>query len=263
MTEITPERSAILLADVSGFIGSCKLLPAWPEEWAPGQLAAILAESRKGDDFIFWLRRIKQAIEAAPPLLTVRTERKPPGSPWIRGRLPKPWGYDAYGQTTFTEAKALERHYIGRAAAVAWLHGIDHEPSDHLRAWLGPAWQKVGAGNTAPAPTHDLPGIPSGEIIEGFRLKPAEKWKDKLGHINKAANHYTKPFKDGLSALVQRGGPGKGSHTWNPARFAVRLIEDEGDRAYAARRASIKNHWEDWLPEFDALMEEKGFSHSL
>jgi hypothetical protein len=120
--------------------------------------------------------------------------------------------------------------------------------------------EKFGIGKTAHIQAHALPGIPSSEIIEGFRLKPPEKWKDKLKHLAKAANHYTKPFDDGLSALVQRGGPGKGSHTWNPAHFAVRLIEDEDNCTYSARRASIKNHWEVWLPEFDALMEDRGFS---
>ena len=161
-----------------------------------------------------------------------------------------------------------KRFVVTRDAAAACLDAIDKPPPEYVRAWLGDAWQeeapKGGAGDTVAAKTHALPGIPSSKIIEGFRLPLKNPdWKDKLRHLAAAANHYTKPFDDGLSALVQRGGQGKGSHTWNPARFAVRLIEDEGDRTYSARRASIKNHWEVWLPEFDALMEERGFFDPL
>jgi hypothetical protein len=138
----------------------------------------------------------------------------------------------------------------------------DPVPKDSpLRHWLPPFMHGDGETDfdkTAPPPVHVLPGIPSKEIIEGFRLPQKNPdWDDKLRHLAAAANHYTALFDDGLSALVERGGKGKGSHTWNPARFGVRLIEAK-ERNYSAIHACIKNHWANWLDEFDRLIEKRG-----
>jgi hypothetical protein len=138
MSETTPERAALLLADARRFAGIKSA--TWPPELPPGQLAALIAGGYKGDkkaDYDKWRNRLRFAIESAPPLLAVRTERKPPGSPWMLGKVPKPWGRDAFGCVTFAESKALERHFIAPAAAAAWLDAIGETLTEHVRAWLG------------------------------------------------------------------------------------------------------------------------------
>lgn len=104
-----------------------------------------------------------------------------------------------------------------------------------------------GAGGTA---VSRLPaGIPTGEIVQGFKLTAA--WKSKLTHIK------SNPFlKD---ALMRAGCRKKGKtpatpHLWNPVVIAEFLIGRDG-RNRRAMEAIITNHFADWQDVWHESME--------
>lgn len=164
MTEITPERDAVLLADVSRLI--YKALRAWPEEFPLGHLAAIIAKGGQGVQkagYGVWYKHINDAINAGH--LTVRTKEhksttrarlEPTGARAVFAGMP---ASVAYTKPANTQIHVLTS--ITRAAAAQWLRRLgpdlfDIDKHAHVAAWLGPIWQeeapKVGAGKTAPAP---------------------------------------------------------------------------------------------------------------
>ncbi len=93
----------------------------------------------------------------------------------------------------------------------------------------------------------EVSGVPTAAIIEKFKLEPEQRWKDKLSRVDDDG----KAYKD---AIAQRGGRGKGSNTWNPAKFARCLIQAKERKLTEPLRKIIKNEWVDWLPEFDDLV---------
>lgn len=110
-----------------------------------------------------------------------------------------------------------------------------------------PANPGTPENNKQAKPRPIMTGKPSAEIIDAFKLEPAEAWREKLRHIDKAANSY----KD---ALVQRGGRGKSSHAWNPAKFA-RCLENQKEKNYGQLYHALETHFPDWLQEYEALRE--------
>jgi len=92
------------------------------------------------------------------------------------------------------------------------------------------------------------PGKPSAEIINAFKLEPAEAWRDKLSHVDKAANAY-------MTAIAERGGRGKGQHTWYPAHFAICLLR-ENEKYDGQLKVALTNHFHDSLLEYIDLKIE-------
>jgi hypothetical protein len=163
---------------------------------------------------------------------------------------------EAHGWLTASPAEWVEwamKHGIivhdGFRLAVSELladHGApEREDADHETATAG-AQEK---GETA-KPRPFMPGKPSSEIIECFKLEPAEAWREKLRHIDKAA----KAYKD---AIAQRGSRGKGSHTWQPARFAICLLAQK-EKDESQLRVALTKHFPDSLSEFVDLKIEMG-----
>lgn len=94
-----------------------------------------------------------------------------------------------------------------------------------------------------------IPGRSSAEIIDAFKLEP-ETWREKLKHIDKAAKSYKE-------ALAQRGGRGKSSHTWHPARFAICLLAQK-EKNEGQLKVALATRFPDSLPEFIDLKIEMG-----
>lgn len=94
-----------------------------------------------------------------------------------------------------------------------------------------------------------IPGRSSAEIIDAFKLEP-KTWREKLRHIDKAAKSYKE-------ALAQRGGRGKSSHTWHPARFAICLLA-QGEKDGGQLKVALTKHFPDSLEEFFDLKIEMG-----
>jgi hypothetical protein len=220
MTETTtPERAALLLADARRFAGIKSA--TWPEELQPGQLAALIAGGCKGDrlaDFRRWRDRLRFAIESAPPLLAVRTERKPPGSPWMLGGMPKPWGRDAFGCVTFAESKALERHFIASAAAAAWLDAIGEPAGEYVRAWLGDESPEEANGSAAPWSNATESGAGELATTAEVRAALALATGDQFDQFERALGDAPKWIK---SARRDRAGKSKAAgYLWNVAELA-------------------------------------------
>lgn len=154
MTEITPERSALLLADASRILR--RKLATWPATLQPGELAAFLAGTSKGEQFKEWRYRIMRAIEAghlsasSEQFTARRLERiRPyPAASFMGAQIPA-------GRVAEYSERESVRHHIGTTHAASWFRAAGLPFSDTVRAWLGPAWQeeaqKVDAGDTAPA----------------------------------------------------------------------------------------------------------------
>ncbi len=169
MTEITPERSALLHSDARRFAGIKSA--TWPGgEVSPGQLAALLAGGFKDKkpDYLKWRGRILDAIKAGT--LQVRTVQPPDRyvDKWIRhplaesrffagyGGFEAAWGEPGSGMIQKTEKiTPAPIHHISPAQCAAWLRAIEEpQPNDYVRAWLGPEWkeaapEKVSPGRTA------------------------------------------------------------------------------------------------------------------
>lgn len=157
------EKTAIdLLYEAAKF---CGFNPAdgWPAEVSPHELAALMADGRINThraDYRMYLRMVEDAIKAGT--LVIRIEQRPAYEQHCIGR-PKDDGWKRlldgepsvreYGYTKTVTPPPI--HHISPAACCEWHRAIGKLPSDHVRAWLGPAWQedvpKVGAGRTAPA----------------------------------------------------------------------------------------------------------------
>lgn len=91
-------------------------------------------------------------------------------------------------------------------------------------------------------------GVPSKTIIDKFGLDSA--WIEKLKRQNRS--------QDYDRARMAKGGrsPGK-SHTWNPAIFGALLVTNYVS-GYSTERIGviIKNHFEKWLDEWDAELQD-------
>jgi hypothetical protein len=241
MTETTPERAALLLADARRFADIKS--ETWPEELQPGQLAALIAGGYKGDrlaDFRRWRDRLRFAIECAPPVLAVRTERKPPGSPWMLGGMPKPWGRDAFGCVTFAESKALERHFIASAAAAAWLDAIGETPTEHVRAWLGDECREEGQGIAASWSIATETGAgelaTTAEVRAGLALATGDHF-DQFARALGDAPRWIK------SARRDRAGKSKSAgYLWNVAELAE-AVTAHYDLKRKAVHAAIAGQW--------------------
>lgn len=109
--------------------------------------------------------------------------------------------------------------------------------------------EKVGAGVAAVSILP--PGVPTGTIVQKFRLSDA--WKSKLTHIK------SNPFlKD---ALMHQGCRKKSKmpatpHLWNPVRFAEILIARDG-RNLRAMEAIITNHFAVWQDVWHESMQKE------
>jgi hypothetical protein len=255
-------KNAIHLADASRIIGT--RLNEWPAEFMPAVIAAFLAGGSKGaskDAFLQWLERLRGAVESAPPLLVVRTVRKPPGEPWAKGRLPKPWGLDAFGCTTFSEDRAKTRYWVSAPALAEWLISIEHSPPEYLRAWLdanGVPVPQVGAGEAAivdgggtvnapmPKPLGDLPTKPATQEQIELAFQIEGGWGDKL----KKAPSGTYKWLAGTWIRKGTKTPGN-STTYNPAAVAAALVLTRR-MTFAACDSAIRNYFSEWLDEWES-----------
>lgn len=271
------KSSALLMYEAAHWLGFSPT-NGWPEEFQSGQLAVLLNGGRRPSaDVRIRSRMIADAVQAG--LLEARVEQP---DPVIRlrdaGQLTE---RQAFAKALFPESDGVHtrlvysekytpspRYYINRQSCAKWLRAIEDSPNKYSRAWLGALWREdecklntsslawalqterpdVEAGSNLAGLT--LPGIPSHEIIDGFKLT-GKDWGDYLSRVNAAAKAYK-------SALVQKGGRGRGTHTWNPARFALCLLEQRERTQPAALWTVISRHWPDWLPEFESLLEENG-----
>lgn len=134
---ITPERSALLLADASRFIGIGRALHAWPEEFSIDNLAALIAKGRNGDkkaDFRLWRDGIAAAIHEKH--LIPQIEKLPA----VPARLIVTGGRGISPHSIHRQPERPERDLvsIARAAAAQWLDRISFDVDNHahVRAWL-------------------------------------------------------------------------------------------------------------------------------
>lgn len=122
-----------------------------------------------------------------------------------------------------------------------------------LNAWLSDNEARISWKFPSPSPRHSaknqssaLPdGVPSAEIVEKFRLN--DKWNEKLRKPDS--------YKYLLNALVERGGRGKTSHRWNPAKIGSILIE-RNERNALSVTTVITRQFPKWLDEWEKLSVE-------
>lgn len=128
------------------------------------------------------------------------------------------------------------------------------------RSLLSDVCDVVDAGSDkneeeVPKQTYGIRPVTTSELLECLRLEADEtRWRDKLSRIDTDGKAY-KP------ALVQRGRRGVGgSALWNPAAFAICLMDCEGYNAMQlrARLNNAKTGRLDWVVEFDDLLEKRG-----
>jgi hypothetical protein len=145
MTE-TPKSAARLLAEAAR-IAPFQYTGEWPETLEPHQLAALMAgggfASPRKLAYADWARMIKAALDDA---LSAGTESKPyrrlagvkrfPAFDFLATHIPA-----ATVREYKTGTKEIRK--ITRDQCAAWLRSIPEEPSEHVRAWLGPTWQEV------------------------------------------------------------------------------------------------------------------------
>jgi hypothetical protein len=222
MTEITPERSAVLLADASRILR--RKLDAWPEELPSSWLAALLAGADRGEQFKDWHNRIMRAIEAGH--LTARTETI---ETIKQGRTIDIGERTAFAgiaaRVVFQEpAKTVVHtlHHISTAPAASWLHATGLPFPDTVRAWLGPAWQEED-GTLASIQRNSESGggelATTAEVRAAFALA-AGKHFDKFKRALEDAPRWIKSARRDPAGNSKSAG-----YLWNVAELAEAITE--------------------------------------
>lgn len=159
MTETTAKSAARLLAETRRLL---RLTPAatLPEALHPGQLAELMVGCRRTDDRKKVDGELALIAEGIRDKLLAVVEKSKTTTPKPRKiGFVESWKHQHYGLDPNMEWQPPDEttswQVIDRPAVVAWLAAIEESPPEHVRAWLGPAWQeeapKVVAGKTAPA----------------------------------------------------------------------------------------------------------------
>lgn len=161
------EKSEIdLLYEAAAF---CGFNPAegWRAEMSPRQLAALMAGGG-------WKSAHKQAYCVCKAMIDdgiksgkLETRQVKPPAKLVCRDADDLSEYQCFAKPTFPLLDGLDRvrtvyyekreqptiHHIARDPCAAWLHAIGKPLSEHVRAWLGPAWKakapKVGTGGKA------------------------------------------------------------------------------------------------------------------
>lgn len=145
MSAVDNKSAARLLVEAAS-IARFAVAAGWPDEFQPGQLAALMAGGWKGDrkgEFETWRRMIDEAIRSGS--LATRVERLLVTKP-AAGRLSGQRSFvkDLYPVSDGVRIRLVRLetktppsiHHIGRAAFLAWLRAIKEEPSEHVAEWL-------------------------------------------------------------------------------------------------------------------------------
>lgn len=226
MSETTPERTALLLADASRFIG--RKLKSWAEELRPGELAALIAKGYKGDrlaDFRQWRARIEAAIDAGhlvfrPESVTITR---------ITGSRPAV-DYEILGgrslrRVPVATTKDVVRHYVAQTDAAPWLHAVGFDVGSHeyVRAWLGDAWQEEELRCAAPWNTANESG--AGELATTSEVRTAF-----ASAVGKSYDQFKRALEEPPDWIKgARGAPaGKGrsaGYLWDVAVLAEAITE--------------------------------------
>lgn len=225
---ITKKVPALLLAEAQGIAA---FQAAWPEEFEPQQIAALLAGGRRRENrsaYCTWERAVSSGIKNG--ILPVRSEERP--NPWFNSRR-------------FPDSSPTSQsRFISRRACEAWLKAIGQEPSEHIAEWLRtgePTHPPVCSGaNAAPV------GIPKGEIVSVQWPLYGQFNQVSLDAALSDVPTWLKP------ARSVRGSPGKGSSLWNPALIAACLL----GKSYANEKALcsfLGRSFAEWLPEWEKL----------
>ena len=142
MTENTPKSPARLLQEAWQIVRWQGGPDAWPDEFQPRGLAALMAGCQYKDD------KRRYAVEAAlisagikSGALAVRTVEEKRTK---RGRTIDTGEQDVIARilarrvaTTPDRVETLKWQFIDRQACAAWLRAIGENPSEFVRAWLG------------------------------------------------------------------------------------------------------------------------------
>lgn len=146
MTETTTKSPRILLFEAAA-IARFDHAKGWPGDFLPGQLAALMAGGWKDEykkDYRLWGNIIAAAIKAGELETTEKnktTEQAPRKIGFVKSWKHSHYGYDP---DMLFQPDPITTHWqvIARTAFAAWLDAIDENPSEHVRAWLGPEWKK-------------------------------------------------------------------------------------------------------------------------
>ncbi len=148
MTENTPKGPARLLIEAWQIVRRWQGGPeAWPDEFQPVELAALMAGCQYKEDksrYATEARLIAAGVKSgALAVRTVEEKHFTPGSVIDTGTTTTFAGQPARVKA---ETRAIERttrrQFIDRPACAAWLRAIDENPSECVRAWLGPEWKE-------------------------------------------------------------------------------------------------------------------------
>lgn len=158
MTENSPKSPARLLIEAWQIVRWQGGHEAWPDEFQPEELAALMAGCQRKEDkrrYTTEAALISAGIKSrALAIRAEETKRTIPGHEIDTGERFNFGGLTAR-QIAITSAteKITRRQFIDRRACAAWLRAIgESNPSEYVRAWLGAEWKESNAEAAAPQP---------------------------------------------------------------------------------------------------------------
>lgn len=222
MTEKTTKSPRILLFEAAA-IARFDHAKGWPGDFLPGQLAALMAggwkdEHKKG--YLLWKNMIAAAIKAGE-LVTIEksktTEQKPRKVGFVNS-----WKHQHHDRDPDMlyqpDPVTTSWQEINRTACAAWLDVIAENPSEHVRAWLGPEWKESpGDADTKKSILRAIiaemqrldPTIPRGEkpILPGNLLGFHGLCIGKNRPLFYRATSTFDEYRKGLCTFAQKGPP--------------------------------------------------------